>query len=505
MHEKGGERMLKAVIAGSGQACSLLRQVTEQPGLELEATFASTGREALAQAEAGADMLIVEARLPDGTGQEVISRAKAAAPWLETAAVDGDIRREAAERLLKTMAEHCATRRELATLRQTCREAAQCLRACLLRDLLAGHLLCTDAETLWESYRFRPETECLKLVLMQLDYGEDAQPLVSLAAKQATETLSRELEQVCGMQVICMDGGAGGVLLGFDKADGPAVRRRLIQCLKQLCLTGLPAGVKLTMATGDTMTDVQALGNAAWQARQILLERLVQGTGKLLEKPPVPCGLEDAEVLTGYRQAVLTLAEDYSSWAVNRAIDQLEKELLAQNASGGEIYDVVFSAAHLLLKQPQVADGKRKIDRFGSSMAHTGQASQLFEMLRTLAARERDELIQRQQSAGSRPVRVAKEYVLKHYREPVTLEQVCLEAGFSASYFSTLFKKETGENFVHFLARTRVERAKELLAQTSLPVSEICTQVGYSDLKYFAQIFKRETGLTPGQYRRRRG
>lgn len=498
--------MPRAVVAGGEQVCGVLHQVMEQPSLGLEVTFTSTGREALALVKAGAaDMLIAAACLKDGTGQEIITQAKAAAPWLETAVVDGDIRRETAERLVKAMVEHCATQRELATLRQACRDAKQCLQACLLRDLLAGHLGRTDAETLWENYCFRPETECLKLVLMQLDYGEDHQPLVGLAEKQATQMLSQELADVCGMQVICMDGGAGGVLLGFDKVEGPAVRRRLIKCLKQLCASGLPAGVKLTMATGDTMTDVQALGSAARQARQMLLERLVQGTGKLLEKPPVPCGLEASETLTGYRQAVLALSEDYSSWAVNQAIDQLEKELKVQNASGGEIYEIVFSAAHLLLKQPQVADGKRKIDRFVSRMVHTGQASQLFEMLRTLAEHEREELIQRQHSAGSRPVRIAKEYVLKHYREPVTLEQVCQEAGFSVSYFSTLFKKETGENFVHFLARTRVERAKELLSQTSLPVSEICTQVGYSDLKYFAQTFKRETGLPPGQYRRQRG
>ena len=47
-----------------------------------------------------------------------------------------------------------------------------------------------------------------------------------------------------------------------------------------------------------------------------------------------------------------------------------------------------------------------------------------------------------------------------------------------------------------------MERAKELLQQTNLPVSEICVQVGYSDLKHFTQNFKKETNLNPGQYRK---
>ena len=74
--------------------------------------------------------------------------------------------------------------------------------------------------------------------------------------------------------------------------------------------------------------------------------------------------------------------------------------------------------------------------------------------------------------------------------------------GFSVSYFSALFKKETGEGFAKYLTRVRMERAKELLQETNLPVAEICSQVGYSDLKHFNQTFKKVTSLSPGQYRK---
>ena len=97
---------------------------------------------------------------------------------------------------------------------------------------------------------------------------------------------------------------------------------------------------------------------------------------------------------------------------------------------------------------------------------------------------------------------MARQYVQQHYSEPITLEQVCEAAGFSASYFSALFKKETGEGFVKYLTRVRMEHAQELLQQTNLPVAEICTRVGYNDLKHFTQTFKKETSLSPGQYRK---
>ena len=106
---------------------------------------------------------------------------------------------------------------------------------------------------------------------------------------------------------------------------------------------------------------------------------------------------------------------------------------------------------------------------------------------------------------ASRPIRMAKQYVMQHFQEPITLEAVCEAAGFSASYFSSLFKKETGEGFAKYLTRVRMEEAKTLLRETNLPVAEICERVGYSDRKHFTHTFHRATGLNPAEYRKMYG
>ena len=64
------------------------------------------------------------------------------------------------------------------------------------------------------------------------------------------------------------------------------------------------------------------------------------------------------------------------------------------------------------------------------------------------------------------------------------------------------FQSQLFQGFAKYLTHVRMERAKELLQQTNLPVSEICVQVGYSDLKHFTQNFKKDTKLNPGQYRK---
>ena len=73
----------------------------------------------------------------------------------------------------------------------------------------------------------------------------------------------------------------------------------------------------------------------------------------------------------------------------------------------------------------------------------------------------------------------------------------------SAIYLSVLFKEETGESFRDYLIASKIERAKQLLAQTDQRVYEIAVAVGYSDIKYFSRNFKRLVGCLPNAYRTR--
>jgi two-component system, response regulator YesN len=68
-------------------------------------------------------------------------------------------------------------------------------------------------------------------------------------------------------------------------------------------------------------------------------------------------------------------------------------------------------------------------------------------------------------------------------------------------YLSQLFKQETGINFLDFLNQYRIEKAKEYLTGTFLKNYEISCKIGFKDEKYFSQVFKRYTGLTPSQYK----
>jgi len=102
----------------------------------------------------------------------------------------------------------------------------------------------------------------------------------------------------------------------------------------------------------------------------------------------------------------------------------------------------------------------------------------------------------------SRPITLAKKYIQEHFEEPLRLEDVSEMVGFNATYFSSLFKKETGQGFADYLAHVRIERAKSLLMNDDSSVMDVCEMVGYKDLKYFSRLFKKITGISPSDYRK---
>lgn len=101
----------------------------------------------------------------------------------------------------------------------------------------------------------------------------------------------------------------------------------------------------------------------------------------------------------------------------------------------------------------------------------------------------------------SAPIRNAVRYMEEHYPEPLALTDVAGHVGLSAEYLSRLFKEETGVKFVVYLNNLRLKHALRLLETTSLKVYEVAEQVGYSNLSYFSTVFKKNFGQNPFDYK----
>ena len=95
----------------------------------------------------------------------------------------------------------------------------------------------------------------------------------------------------------------------------------------------------------------------------------------------------------------------------------------------------------------------------------------------------------------------AEIFIRTHYKEKLTLEAVSHAVHITPTYLSSLFPKTLGTSFVSYVNHVRIEKAQELLQKTGDDLNTIAEQTGFSDARYFSQVFKRCTGTTPQKYR----
>lgn len=102
----------------------------------------------------------------------------------------------------------------------------------------------------------------------------------------------------------------------------------------------------------------------------------------------------------------------------------------------------------------------------------------------------------------SSPVRTVIEYINLHLSSEITIEDLSKAASTSASHLSKIFRKETGQTMMGYIARKRCEKAADFLRNTGNDIQEISSFVGYPDNNYFVKVFRKIYGVTPSAYRK---
>jgi AraC-like DNA-binding protein/ligand-binding sensor protein len=109
------------------------------------------------------------------------------------------------------------------------------------------------------------------------------------------------------------------------------------------------------------------------------------------------------------------------------------------------------------------------------------------------------------QQRNSEPATItrARQFIHDHQTDDLSLAEVSRAVNTSTFYFCKLFKKATGLNFTEYLSQLRIEKAKNLLMNPNLRVSEIAYETGFQSLTHFNRVFKRIAGQSPTTYRKR--
>ena len=96
-----------------------------------------------------------------------------------------------------------------------------------------------------------------------------------------------------------------------------------------------------------------------------------------------------------------------------------------------------------------------------------------------------------------------KRFMLKHLNQNLTVAEIAAQFLISPSYCNAVFKRETGVPLLKYFTQLRIENAKKLLASDELTLIDVATSIGFADYGYFARTFKKYTGITPLQYKKK--
>ena len=525
--------MLRVLIADDEERiCQLIMALGEWQHLGIEVVgTAGNGPDALAMVNAlSPDILITDIRMPGCDGLKVVEEAHKVLPQLEVIVISGyaqfdyaqtairfgvgeyllkPINRDALNHSLEKMVARCCFRMKnenaIETLMENCDDDRQLLRAKLVGDLLAGRLTAPDAEALAHTYHFTATADAYQILLVKMDFdpGHFSEQSLAVVREKVQGSVAPIVAAVCADAMLDFADACMVCVLNYPQERQETLRQQLRAGLNQLVAQkGLFGQVEFSMALGALCDSPVALGLSLAGVQNLLAERLIEGTGRLLEGEAGKSGILELDFQTRYTAAATHALDVMSEAEADAAAAVLAEAAAVTGARGWELLALTRIAGLMFVTRLSADNSEAVLQEFNRRCAQCAVTAELFECLRTLQRTQLTLAQQRLRDRDTQPIRNAKLYIRKNFAQPITLEEVSDAIGFSVNYFSTLFKKETGEGFTKYLTRIRMDEARAMLRDGNQPVAEICRCVGYGDLKHFTRTFKAETGLTPGEYRK---
>jgi len=253
------------------------------------------------------------------------------------------------------------------------------------------------------------------------------------------------------------------------------------------------------LAVGISLTHPPEEAHASWrEAVQAHKAAKLLGIRGAVRFGELGSGSDNPYQLSALEEAILLALRAGSRTMVAEEADRFLREIRDSkpdpDAVENEMLKIIY-AAEEAVGEYRDPSGNPHIEI--AEAAAEGRLSEWFrERLERLA----------EQAAASRDrdkhsaIEKAKEYVVQNAFREVSLQETASFVGLHPAYLSVLFKETTGETFIQYLTRNRVELAKSLLRK-GMKISEVSDRVGYMNPRHFGEVFKRHTGMTPGQYR----
>jgi two-component system response regulator YesN len=386
-----------------------------------------------------------------------------------------------------------------------------------LQDIYTG----SDTQALKEADLFQLNQDynvsfiegCFQVLVIKPDfeYQPNNQETMRMLLCKISKIVDQCLTDICSEVLWLLLEDRIYILVNYKTEDKKKFRKALNNIIDESHLfRDIVKNLMITVSVGNAQTSLGSIGQSTDEVKEALVDRILMGSGKIIQYNSELHMKKSAESIVSFekRRKLIDLIEILNAAEIKKWIDEIELEISKlPNISGQFILDTIYEIVDIILYGLKNHANVKAIDKgvineFHEALLMQNNVRTVFEVANKYVGRMLQQSADDRKNESNRPIKEAQKYINEHYASAVNLEEVSAVIGFNATYFSTLFKKETGINFLEYVTIVRIKAAKQLLADSRKSILDISHQVGYNDFKHFTKQFKKVTGLTPSEYRK---
>ena len=426
------------------------------------------------------------------------------------------------KRIKTNLDEEIEQKRNVNLLRENYKRSLPILREQFLKDLISRPMDGETVQTLLREYDI-PLAGAKKWIAiaveleLEQELTQEEAPLPlheekNLIPISVMQILSENLKPSYRFSLLSFSGSADAKIAGIAAIDENNSQTELVNILGDICKEiRKTLKVPVTIGIGHSAQKLENISRSFQSALDALGYRSVVGTGSTIYINDVEPGIGGklqfgSEEESALIQAIKFGPEEKIRETVRGIVDRMNEARV--HARQQQAY--ILSVANCMIQLIQQYDlnmeeifaedplGPDPFTVIQSMLNRENFSRWLFQTalkINNALSRERD-------YAARQVIEKAKQYIMDNYQDPgLSVEQICRYLHMSPAYFSTMFKKATGQTYIAYLTEVRLNKAVELLNMTDEKTYVIASQVGYQEQNYFSYVFKKRFGVSPTKFR----
>lgn len=506
----------------------------EDIGFKVIAT-AENGEDALEQAEKNPpDVVLTDIQMPFMDGLEMLRKMKSIVPGVKSVIFSGydefeyakeAIKLESEEYILKPidaeelkqvfirikerLDEELLSRRDVETLRQYYQQSLPILKEQFIISLLEGRLSASKIDHYIKEYNFDADYPYFCVAVLNIEPIEENKEtldktLLSLSLRRIVDENLEGSVHANSLNYLDTIVVVGRLNSTDEYKEFVAIMDRVCKLTKRMLSASTYAGI------GKLYTDCESVAVSFGEAKDAVAYRIFLDENQAICITDVdPVGADEDFVEEKQISGILHEVKVGNDDSLKQKIDDSIKSL-KQGVDSLDQLQIFYT--EFLVELSRLARGHKMFAQASAFMdTNVKKVLSKCKDLNDFAKRIYDDcnavkngLEEGRVNTAKQMTDKAKSYIDEHFAESdLSLDGMCNYLNVSATYFSALFKKETGMSFVTYLTQVRMNEATRLLDTTDEKSYVIAGMVGYEEPNYFSYVFKKQFGVSPSKYRQR--